>query len=100
MFLDLRESQALPDKIELARRPEVGLTAEDMARYLGAYINGGLFVDMPRMGKFELMAETGSRFWLIEEGWVFNFVAGDEGSVERIDFESDGLTMISERTEE
>ncbi len=62
--------------------------------------NNGLFVDMPRMGKFELMAETESRFWLIDEGWVFNFVAGDEGSIERIDFESDGLTMISERIEE
>ena len=55
---------------------------------------------MPRMGKSELLAETESRFWLIGEGWVFNFVAGDEGSIDRIDFESDGLTMKAERIEE
>jgi hypothetical protein len=55
---------------------------------------------MPRMGKFELPAETESRFWLIREGWVFNFVAGDGGSIDRIDFESDGLTMKAERIEE
>ncbi len=34
------------------------------------------------------------------EGWVFNFVAGDEGSIDRIDFESDGLTMIVKRVGE
>ncbi len=62
--------------------------------------NGGLYVIMPRMGKSELMAETDSRFWLTGEGWVFNFVAGDDGSIDHIDFESDGLTMMSERIEE
>jgi hypothetical protein len=40
------------------------------------------------------------RFWLIREGWVFNFVACDEGSIDRIDFESDGLTMKAVRIEE
>ncbi len=62
--------------------------------------NDGLFVLMPRMGKIELLAETESRFWLVGEGWVFNFLAGDEGSIDRIDFESDGLTMNAERIEE
>ena len=62
--------------------------------------NDGLFVIMPRMGKVELMAETESRFWMIGEGWVFNFVAGEEGSIDRIDFESDGLTMMAEPVEE
>ena len=62
--------------------------------------NNELFVIMPRMGRFELLAETESRFWLIREGWVFNFVSEDEGSIDRIDFESDGLTMYAERIED
>jgi hypothetical protein len=51
-------------------------------------------------GDSELLAETYSRFWLTGEGWVFNVVAGDEGSIDRIDFEADGMTMSAEPIEE
>ncbi len=93
-------------------REYIEVDPEILATYAGKYDLAGrltfeiavendeLFVTMPRMGKFELPAETESRFWLIREGWVFNFVAGDEGSIDRIDFESDGLTMKAERIEE
>ena len=93
-------------------RDYIEVDPEILATYAGQYDlagrynieivveNDGLFVIMPRMGKLELLAETESRFWLIGEGWVFNFVAGDEGSIDRIDFESDGITMNVERIEE
>jgi CubicO group peptidase (beta-lactamase class C family) len=100
------EYTPLEDRDYIEVDPEILATYTGKYDLAGRYIyeiaveDGGLHVIMPRMGKSELLAETESRFWLIEEGWVFNFVAGDEGSIERIDFESDGLTMISERIEE
>jgi CubicO group peptidase (beta-lactamase class C family) len=93
-------------------REYIDVDPEILATYAGKYDlagrtileiaveNNGLFVIMPGMGKFELPAETASRFWLIQEGWIFNFVAGDDGSIDRIDFESDGITMYAERLEE
>ncbi len=93
-------------------REYIEVDPEILATYAGKYDlagrlifeivveNDGLFVLMPRMGKIELLAETESRFWLVGEGWVFNFLAGDEGSIDRIDFESDGMTMNAERIED
>jgi len=101
------EEYTLPEDREYIEvDPEILGTYAGKYDLAGRYIfeivveNDGLFVIMPRMGKTELLAETESRFWLIGEGWVFNFVAGDEGSIDRIDFESDGLTMKAERIEE
>jgi D-alanyl-D-alanine-carboxypeptidase/D-alanyl-D-alanine-endopeptidase len=93
-------------------REYIEVDPEILATYAGKYDlagrtvfeivveNNELFVIMPRMGKFDLPAETESRFWLIREGWVFNFVPGDDGSIDRIDFESDGLTMYAKRLED
>jgi CubicO group peptidase (beta-lactamase class C family) len=92
-------------------REYIEVDPEILATYAGTYDlagrltfdivveNNELFVDMPRMGRIELQAETESRFWLIREGWVFNFIAGGDGSIHRIDFESDGLTMFANRLE-
>jgi CubicO group peptidase (beta-lactamase class C family) len=104
----LRDEEYTPP----ADREYIEVGPEILATYAGKYDlagriifeivveNNELFVIMPRMGKFELLAETESRFWLIREGWVFNFVAGDRGPIDRIDFESDGMTMKAESIEE
>jgi hypothetical protein len=104
----LRDEEYTPP----ADREYIEVGPEILATYSGKYDlagriifeivveNNELFVIMPRMGKFELLAETDSRFWLIRKGWVFNFVAGDRGPIDRIDFESDGMTMNAERIDE
>jgi CubicO group peptidase (beta-lactamase class C family) len=96
----------------LEDREYIEVDPEILAPYAGKYDLAGrltfeivvednqLFVIMPGMGKIELLAENESRFWLIREGWVYSFVAGDQGSIDRIDFESDGLTMFADRVEE